>query len=136
MAPYLVVRDADAALKFYQAAFGFEKKMVVPGPNGKTGHAEMVWHGMVFMFSPEGSPGCPAKSPVTSGVPAPIGIYVYCDDVDALFRRATAAGAKAIKPPQDMFWGDRICQLEDPDGHSWSFGTNIADFDPDKVPKC
>jgi PhnB protein len=38
-------------------------------------------------------------------------------------------------PPQDMFWGDRMCNLLDPDGHSWSFATNVADFDPSKVPQ-
>jgi uncharacterized glyoxalase superfamily protein PhnB len=40
---YLTVKDADAALAFYQKAFGFEKKMAMPGPDGKTMHAEVVW---------------------------------------------------------------------------------------------
>lgn len=61
-----------------------------------------------------------------------MGLYVYVEDVDALFARATAAGAKGERPPQDMFYGDRVCQVIDPDGHSWSFGTNVADFDPTK----
>src|SRR5262245_60584389 len=132
--PYLLVKDADAALDFYQRAFGFEKKMAMPGPNGKTAHAEMIWRDAAIMFGPEGA-GCPGKAPATSGVYPPVGLYVYVDDVDALFARATAAGAKAEKPVQDMFWGDRMCQLIDPDGHTWSFATNVADFDPSKMPK-
>lgn len=133
LSPYLTVKDGNASLEFYTRAFGFEKKMTVPGPDGTIMHAEMVWRNNVFMFSPEG-PRCPSRCPATSGAASPIGIYVYCDDVDAMFARATAAGAKAMQPPQDMFYGDRVCQLEDPNGYSWWFATNIADFDPHKVP--
>ena len=57
---------------------------------------------------------------------SPVGLYVYCDDVDALFARATAAGAQAKVPPQDTFWGDRMCQLVDPDGHTWNFATHVG----------
>jgi PhnB protein len=62
-------------------------------------------------------------------------MYVYCDDVDALFKRATAAGAKVERPVQDQFWGDRMGSLVDPEGHIWTFATNVADFDPSKAPK-
>jgi uncharacterized glyoxalase superfamily protein PhnB len=62
-------------------------------------------------------------------------MYVYCDDVDALFNRAVAAGAKAIRPPADMFYGDRVCTVEDPNHYLWTFATNVADFDPSKAPK-
>jgi uncharacterized glyoxalase superfamily protein PhnB len=36
LSPYLTVRDADAALDFYQRAFGFEKRCAFPGPDGRT----------------------------------------------------------------------------------------------------
>jgi uncharacterized glyoxalase superfamily protein PhnB len=136
LSPYLVVKDADAALDFYQRAFGFEKRLAMPGPDGRTKHAEMTWQDALIMFGPEGTgpDGCPTRTPVTSGVASPMGLYLYCNDVDALFKRATAAGAKGDAPPQDMFWGDRICKLTDLDGYSWCFATNVADFDPSKAP--
>ena len=133
VSPYLVVKDADAALDFYQRAFGFEKKFVMPGPDGRTMHAEMIWKDSLIMIGPEGD-GHPCKSPSTLGVPSPVSLYVYCDDVDALFARATAAGAKVEFPPTNQFWGDRICKILDPDGHIWNFATNVADFDPSKAP--
>ena len=34
----------------------------------------------------------------------------------------------------DAFYGDRICCVADPDGHTWNFATNVADFDPTKAP--
>lgn len=95
----------------------------------------MVWHDALIMFGPEGKdPSCAVRCPATSATPSPVNLYVYCDDVDALFARATAAGATPMMPPQEMFWGDRICQVADPDGHSWTFATNVADFDPSRVP--
>jgi uncharacterized glyoxalase superfamily protein PhnB len=132
--PSLTVKDADASLDFYQRAFGFEKKMAMPGPDGRTAHAEMTYQGIVIMMSPEGAFGNPCKAPVTTGTIAPMALYVYCEDVDALYRRATAAGAKGDQPPQDMFWGDRMCMVTDPNGFRWAFATNVADFDPSKVP--
>jgi uncharacterized glyoxalase superfamily protein PhnB len=134
LTPYLTVKDADAALDFYQRAFGFEKRMAMPGPDGRTKHAELAWRDAVVMLGPEGGEGCPAKSPATSGTPSPVGLYLYCDDVDAMYARASSAGAKVPSPPQTMFWGDRVFQAIDPDGHNWTFATNVADFDPANVP--
>lgn len=134
--PYLIVKDADAAIAFYQKAFGFETKMAMPMKDGKTGHVEMLWKDTMIMFGPVcESNEWPHKPPVMSKVTSPISLYVYCDDVDALYARAVAAGAKGIKPPQDQFYGDRNCVLEDPDEYWWNFATNVADFDPSKAPK-
>jgi PhnB protein len=134
LTPCLTVKDADAAATFYEKAFGFEKRSSMPGPDGRTMHAEVTWRDGLVMLGPE----CPersCKSPATTGVRPSNSLYVYCDDVDALFKRATAAGAVVESAPQDMFWGDRTCTLIDPDGYVWSFATNVADFDPSKTPK-
>jgi uncharacterized glyoxalase superfamily protein PhnB len=126
MVPYLVVQDSDRALDFYAQAFGFAKKFALPGPDGKTGHAEMTYRDTVVMFSPEGSNGCPVRCPASSGQAAPLSLYVYCDDVDALCRQAESAGATVDSRPTDMFWGDRICALVDPDGYKWCFATHTG----------
>lgn len=127
MSPYLTVRDANAALGFYEKAFGFKKKNTVVGGDGRVRHAEMTHHDCVLMFGSFGAP--PA-----GGSPCPISLYVYCDDVVALFHRASAAGATVIHPPKEMFYGDNVCSLQDPDGYTWNFATNVADFDPSKSP--
>ena len=67
------------------------------------------------------------ESAATLGIESPVSMYIYCDDVNALHTRAVAAGATSIKAPEDTFWGDRYCNLVDPDGHSWGFGTKLAD---------
>jgi len=123
LSPYLAVKDAEAALDFYRRAFGFETRNTMPGPDGKIGHVEMTWQEALIMFGPECAAGGQCKAPATLGVQSPVSLYVYCDDVDALFARAQAAGARGELPPQDMFWGDRMCKLIDPDGHTWHFAT-------------
>jgi uncharacterized glyoxalase superfamily protein PhnB len=133
LSPYLTVKDADATIEFYQRAFGFKKRMSMPGPDGKTGHVEMLWKDSLIMFGPEG-PNTPCKTPLTLGVKSPIALYLYCEDVDALFARATAAGAKAVQAPENKFYGDRVCAVTDLDGYQWYFATNFEDFDPSKMP--
>jgi uncharacterized glyoxalase superfamily protein PhnB len=130
--PFLTVKDAKATQDFYARAFGFEPKTALPGPDGKIIHGESVWRNILIMYGPEGS--CDKKAPATSGVPSPMGLYVYCDDVEALFARATAAGATVVSGLDMAFWGDRMCTLRDPDGYEWSFATNVEEFDPSKVP--
>ena len=95
--PYLVVQDADAALAFYEKAFGFTKRMAMPGPDGKSMHAEMTWQDQVIMFGviPESKmEEWQCRPPSVQGVRSPMSLYVYCEDVDALFARAVAAGAR------------------------------------------
>lgn len=134
LSPYLTVRDADAALAFYQKAFGFEKKLSLAGPEGRTVHAEVRYRDAVIMFGAE-SPAFPCRAPVSTGVRTAVSLYLYCDDVDAMYQRALAAGATSETAPVDKFYGDRVCGVFDPDGHLWYFATNLAEFDPAKMPK-
>lgn len=136
MIPYLTVSDASKAADFYASAFGWEKGMQMPGPDGKIMHGEMRYRDMVVMFAPQGAWENACKTPANRGEICPICMYVYVDDVDAAYKRAIQAGAKAKgSGPTDMFWGDRCAQVIDPDGYAWSLATNVADFDPSKAPK-
>jgi uncharacterized glyoxalase superfamily protein PhnB len=123
VSPYLTVKDSDAAIAFYEKAFGFMKRNAAPMPDGRTGHVEMTFEEAVIMFGPEYAYGGLCQAPATSGTQSPVNLYVYCPDVDALYARAVAAGARTGRAPEDSFWGDRMCQLTDPDGHSWCFAT-------------
>jgi PhnB protein len=126
VSPYLCVRDSDQALEFYTKAFGFVKKDAVSLPDGRTGHCEMTHKESLIIFGPEGAYGGTCKAPVTLGIQSPVSLYVYCDDIDALCTRAKSAGVKVEMPPTDMFWGDRMCKLVDPDGHVWNFATHVG----------
>jgi catechol 2,3-dioxygenase-like lactoylglutathione lyase family enzyme len=45
----------------------------------------------------------------------------YVGDVDAMYRRALAAGLTPSTSPRDAEWGERYFHLTDPDGHELSF---------------
>ncbi|GAB3627191.1 glyoxalase [Pandoraea terrae] len=126
LTPYLTVRNARKAVDFYQRAFGFTLHDQVDD-DGAVMHVEMFYKGqLILMFAPEGAFGSTAKSPKSAGIEASQSFYVYCDDVDAHYARATAEGARGIMPPEDQFWGDRFCQLEDPDGYRWGFAKPVT----------
>jgi uncharacterized glyoxalase superfamily protein PhnB len=73
-----------------------------------------------------------ARSPRTLGG-TPIGLFLWSDDVDAAWLRATAAGATVKMPLADMFWGDRFGILTDPYGHEWQMATHKEDLSPGEV---
>ena len=126
LSPYLTVRDAARASAFYERAFGFTNRGASADDAGNIIHVEMTWHDALIMFAPEGASGGNCKAPATTGIEPSFNLYVYCEDVDALYARATAAGARGVVAPADMFWGDRMCQVADPDGYLWNFARHLG----------
>ena len=105
----------------------------MPLPDGKLGHAEFRIGDAPIMLADE-SPEMNFRGPQSIGG-TPVNILVYVNDVDALIKQAEAAGAKALRPPEDQFYGDQMAALEDPFGHSWSFATHIEDVSPEELQK-
>ncbi|MDX8411734.1 MAG: VOC family protein [Mariprofundaceae bacterium] len=135
LTPYLTVENAEASMAFYDKAFGFDPGNTMPDPDGKIMHAEMAYEGKtIVMFGPEGAWGSACKTPKHSGVDSPISLYVYCEDVDSLVKQALQAGAEVLAEPEDVFWGDRIARLRDANGYTWTFATNVGEFDASKIP--
>ena len=124
----LVVDDAAKALEFYAKALGAKVRSRTPGPGGKVWHAEIEIGDSVVMLSDE-FPGSDLKSPKALGGTSGA-VWLYVADVDAAFRQAVAAGAKASQPPRTMFWGDRFGAIVDPFGHTWSIATHVEDVPP------
>ena len=49
----LTVSNIPAAVSFYQKAFGFSKRAIMNGPDGKPVHAELTLRGTTLMLGPE-----------------------------------------------------------------------------------
>lgn len=128
---HLVCRNAAGAMQFYTKAFGAKARMSMPTPDGKVAHAEMQLGDSLLMLADE-SPEMGATAPETIGGSA-VHMFLYVKDVDAVFARAVAAGAKADMPPMNMFWGDRYAKLTDPFGHKWSMATHVEDMSPKEM---
>jgi PhnB protein len=131
---YLIVPDGAKAIEFYQKAFGGEEAFRMAGPDGESVvHAEVKIGDSMVMLSQE-NPEWGSKSPQTLGG-TPVSLFVYSEDVDAAFKRATEAGCTTEMPPSDMFWGDRFCKVTDPFGHSWQMATHKEDVSPEEMGK-
>ena len=132
--PHLIVRDGDAAIRFYERAFGAEEDYRVPMPDGRLLHAELRVGGSKLFLAEDMPDMCGGQAREPRALKgSPVNIHRYVDDVDAAMRRAAEAGATVTMPATDMFWGDRYGQVEDPFGHVWSFATHVRDVEPQDI---
>ncbi len=120
--PALRYDDARAAIRFLVEAFGFEERLVVPGAGDRdVAHAELRWPlgGGVMLGSTSHVEGIHEQMRPGIGW-----IYVVTDEPDALFARATAAGAEVVEGLKDEDYGSRGFTVRDPEGNTWTFGTS------------
>lgn len=122
--PILNLADASAFIAFTKAAFGGKLRMSMPGPDGKIVHAEIEIGDSVVMCTDA------VREPAR-----PSGLFLYTENVDKAFAKAVKAGAKALTPPEDMFWGDRMARVEDPQGNTWGMATHVEDVSPKELKK-
>jgi PhnB protein len=125
VSPVLTVSDIKAAVAFYQKAFGFTKRGIMNGPDGKPVHAELTLRGMTLMLGPE-NPARGMRSAKTVGA-SPAVLFLYVEKVDRVVAKAVGLGATAQGPVMDMFWGDRCGTVVDPEGYTWMVSTHKAE---------
>ena len=130
---YLTVSDGVKALDFYKRAFGAveTESMRFVDPSGRVAHSEITIGDSGIMISDEFA-DYNSYAPQHFGG-SPVRIHLYVEDVDALAAQAIAAGAKAIRPVEDQFYGYRSGQLEDPFGHLWILSSRIEDLSTEEV---
>lgn len=121
----LTVADIKAASSFYQKAFGFTRRTVMTGPDGKLMHAELTLRGTTLMLGPE-NPDRGARSAKTLGGSA-VALYLTVENVDKVVAKAVKLGASMVTPVMDMFWGDRCGIVADADGNVWWIVTHVAE---------
>lgn len=133
LSPAIAVNDAEKAIDFYKRAFGAVELYRLKDPeSGKIGHAEIAIKGALVMLADE----YPAfnKTPKTLGGTT-VKLCLMCDDVDADFKRAVEAGAEAIRPVTDQFYGHRSGAVRDPFGHEWMLSQDIEKVSPEEMQK-
>jgi PhnB protein len=65
----------------------------------------------------------------------PAAIYLYVPDVDAVYKRALAAGAASTMEPANQFYGDRNAGVKDPSGNLWWIATHVEDVPREEMAK-
>lgn len=127
--PYLSCKDPRAQIEFLKRAFGAEERLVMTAPGADcVMHAELrIQDSPVFLTT--ANPECMSRSAQELGG-SPISLWLYVVDMDGLFARATKAGAEVVMPPTDMFWGDRMAVVKDPEGLSWTVASRKRELTP------
>ena len=100
----LTVSDIPAAVSFYQKAFGFAKRGIRKGPDGKPVHAELTLRGTTLMLGPESEQMGRRSAKSVGGSPATL--YIYVENVDKVVEKPAKLGATPPGPVMAMFWGD------------------------------
>ena len=127
----LTVGDVKAAAAFYQKAFGFAKRGIMNGPDGKAMHAELTLRGTTLMLGPEVAQ-MGTRSAKTVGA-SPTTLYLLTENADKAIAKAVKLGATPKGPVMDMFWGDRVGTVVDPEGYSWMVATHKAEPTPKEM---
>ena len=130
----VVYKDARAALKFLEDAFGFEIILLIEDDEGNVGHSEMRFGTGAVMVGNEWT--AEHKSPASIGGLMTQTVHVQLEDtgdtIDAHCERARAAGAVIVAEPETQFYGDRTYRCKDPEGHIWTFGQTIEIKTPEE----
>jgi uncharacterized glyoxalase superfamily protein PhnB len=121
--PGLTYENAANAIDWLCQAFGFEKRLVVLGPDGAVMHSELSFGaGVIMVGSPRPEHG--RSSPKHLGGVSQV-LSIHVADPDAHYQRAKSAGAEMLVELRDAEYGSRGYLAKDPEGHLWYFGTYL-----------
>ena len=120
--PILVYEDVASAMEWLCRVFGFSERLRAGAPGGVVSHAQLAIAEGAVMLGRQGAEFRPPR-------PGEVNQYVtvHVENVDAHYERARQLGARIVKPPADMPFGERQYTAEDPGGHRWTFSESIAD---------
>jgi PhnB protein len=121
--PNIIVDNADEAIAFFKRGLGATEQYRLTMSNGKVAHCELRFGDSVVNVGAS-MEGFPPRSLIAQ---------IYVDNSDALFERAVAAGASAVMPMTDMFFGSREGRISDPFGNIWTIATLREEVSPDEM---
>ena len=121
--PNIIADDAEKAVEFLKRALGATESYRLMMSNGKIAHCELRIGDSVLNLG-DSMEGWPARGLVAQ---------IYVEDSDALFKRAVKAGATAMMPMTDMFFGSREGRVSDPYGNVWTIATLKEEVSPQEM---
>ena len=114
--PVVAYPDVDAGVAWLEAAFGFRVRLKIGG------HRVQMWFGSACLIV--GETGKDKQWATRSST------LLRVQDLDALYARALAQGARVVHAPQTHAYGERQATLQDFAGHIWTLTQTVEDVDP------
>lgn len=117
--PYVVVEDATRFMEFIEKSFNGKITFVMRQDDHKVMHATVQIGDSTIMV-------CDAMETTPA---QPTILYLYVEDPDQLFKKATQAKATVVHEMEDQFYGDRVGAVKDEWGNVWWIGKHVEDVD-------
>lgn len=114
--------DAAAVIDWLVDVVGFAVHARYDNDDGTIAHAELAYGSAMIMLG-SAAPDAYGKMSGTPGEPGGKSTYIAVDDVDALFARVEASGARIEEGPTERDYGSREFICRDSEGNLWCFGT-------------
>lgn len=114
--------NAAAMIDWLTNTVGFTVRARYDTEDGKVGHAELAYGSAMIMLG-DAKPDAYGDM---AGLPGETGgksLYIAVDDVDALFTRVQASGARIEQGLTNRDYGSREFICRDGEGNLWCFGT-------------
>src|SRR5712691_4152689 len=125
--PVLVYEDVEKAIDWLCSAFGFSERLRAAGPGGIVTHAQLAIAEGAVMIGLQGAAFRPPHPDEVNQY-----VVVHVEDVDRHYEHARQGGARILRAPTDLPFGERQYTAEDPGGHRWTFSQSIADVAPEE----
>lgn len=121
---FTLYQDPASAVQWLCDALGFTVANRFPD-DGDVVHAELR-RGQAVVIVEQAAVGQRPAPPVDGAtVRAPYISVASQDEIDRLHQHAVGMGATSLRAPGSTKWGNYRCELLDPQGHQWSFGTYV-----------
>lgn len=121
--PYLIVEGAHQLIAFIETILDGQCLLRMEHSDGTIRYAAVEVGGSKIEISEASE-----ASAVRTGA-----LHVYVPDADEVYERAISAGAKALYPPEDMFYGERSAGVVDGSGNHWYIATFLEEVSEEEL---
>ena len=121
--PNIIAEDAEGVAEFLKRAFGATESYRLTLSDGTLTHCELKIGDSIINL------GTAMEGWAAHGLIA----QVFVEAPDALFEQAVLAGATALMPMTDMFFGIREGRISDPFGNVWIIATLKERLSPEET---
>lgn len=111
--PVVYARDVEAEAKFWER-LGFQRHFQLPA-EGEPGYVGLSRDGSELAITH--AQWASDRYDLSFGKGSRFEMYVYVDDLAAMFGQLVGAGVKVLREPEDMPWRERIATVADPEGN-------------------